>query len=85
MVQMPRKTHSLDVAELGLPHHVVAVADQRNAARLYEIGLGEGTVVTLVKRGDPSILHVGTGTFALARELLRLVSVSCDHEQPPKR
>ncbi len=71
------RTHSLAGADVGIPHNVTAIADSRHSARLYELGMGEGTEVTVVKAGDPAILTVGSGTFAMARELLELVTVSC--------
>lgn len=77
-------THVLSDAETGVPHEVIAVADRRHAARLYELGLGEGTQVTVVKGGDPSIVHIGSGTFALAKELLGLVTVACTAKTPAR-
>jgi len=69
--------HSLATAKRGVPHEVRSIANQRHAARLYEMGIGEGTVVTVIKTGDPAIVTIGSGTFAMARELLDLVTVEC--------
>jgi len=66
---------SLREAPLNHPMVVLEIADSRHAPRLFEIGLGEGTRVTVIKRGDPSIVEVGSSTFALARELLTIVTV----------
>jgi Fe2+ transport system protein FeoA len=71
------ESHNLATASVGVPHNVTSIADSRHAARLYELGMGEGTEVTIIKSGDPAILSVGSGTFAMAKELLKLVTVSC--------
>ncbi len=73
--------HTLAKAKQGLPHTVLAIANQRHAARLYELGIGEGSTVTVIKTGDPAIISVGSGTYALARELLDLVTVECINKQ----
>jgi Fe2+ transport system protein FeoA len=71
------RTHSLAGAAVGVAHEVVGITDDLHAPRLYELGFGEGSEVTVVKGGDPAIVTVGTGKFALARELLALVDVAC--------
>jgi Fe2+ transport system protein FeoA len=55
---------------------VVSVHDHDGSVkRLCELGLCPGKRVSVVRKGDPAILRIGTSRFALSSELLANVLV----------